>query len=211
MGITNIRHPEDLLKGYHSARTCIIPDLGRRLILSCIEGTETDLARYAALIARGASDKWISAVDFRVEIGHPGNFPTPMIQFCRYFDEFKRLTKQETEKVGVAFFIVVEGVEGAALSKLVVREDIQQVATQAFLEAANGYSVVFSGLLRRDSLSRLGSQGLTLRKATGIDEFLGLEDGQAAGNAEPVVAPKEALKEGDGVIKIAMPPLLVLC
>lgn len=106
----------------------------------------------------------------KVVVAAPGNVSLPKIQVCPllHYD----LTENHPE---LAIFIVVQGKEGSALAKMVVKDNIGQLASQIFFEACNGFSVVFSGITRKDDAQKLGKAGLVFKMAEKLDELLDID------------------------------------
>ena len=83
---------------------------------------------------------------------------------------------------GVVCFLVVEGLQGARSQKLVVRSSVEQIAELAFFEAANGYNVVFGGLLLKKQLAILGRENtrVSFVRVKNLGELVE-KDGEAGG------------------------------
>ena len=79
-------------------------------------------------------------------------------------------------------FLVVEGLQGARSQKLVVRSSVEQIAELAFFEAANGYNVVFGGLLLKKQLAILGRENtrVSFVRVKNLGELVE-KDGEAGG------------------------------
>jgi len=180
MGITNIRGPEDILGrtyGFNGDRRsdhrstifchqCQIPEIGRTLILDVSFSSEADLTTYTPILRLGLNDQWIARGKEAV-VAAPASFTTPKTQVCPYFH---RLLSIEHPELSV--FIIVQGREGAILSKMVLKEDINHLGNQMFFEACNGFCVVFSGVVRKEDTKKLGDPALSFKKAENLSELL---------------------------------------
>ncbi len=61
-------------------------------------------------------------------------------------------------------FYCRSGEEGHLLAKMVLKEDTDQLASQLLFEASNGFSVVFSGIMRKTDAKRLEERGFIFRR-----------------------------------------------
>lgn len=176
MGITNVRSPGDILLRCREASSrshmgkcirAVIPDVQRAMFMEIAFSTERDLLKWRPLLRRGLDDHWIQQGE-KVVVAAPSNVSIPKIQVCPLLHS--DLTENNHE---LAIFIVVQGKEGSALAKMVVKDNIGQLASQLFFEACNGLSVVFSGIMRKDDAEKLGKAGLVFKTAEKLDELLG--------------------------------------
>jgi len=175
MGITNVRDPGDILlrcreessrSHWGTGIRAVIPDFSRAIFMDITFSTERDLLKWSPLLRRGLDDHWIQQGE-KVVVAAPGSVSTPRIQVCPLLH--RDLTENHPE---LAVFIVVQGKEGSALAKMVVKDNIGQLASQIFFEACNGFSVVFSGIMRKNDTEKLGKVGLVFKMAEKLDELL---------------------------------------
>lgn len=59
---------------------------------------------------------------------------------------------------GIAYFVVSQGLEGAAASRLLVVSSVDQLGAEMLTCAVNGYSVVFWGAWRISDMEKLGDE-----------------------------------------------------
>lgn len=127
------------------------------------------MVKWSPLLCRGLDDHWIQQGE-KVVVAAPSSVSIPKIQVCPLLHH--DLTKNHPE---LAVFIVVQGKEGSTLAKMVLKDDIRQLASQLFFEACNGFSVVFSGIMRKVDAQKLGKVGLVFKMAETLDELLNNE------------------------------------
>jgi hypothetical protein len=185
MGITNIRYPHDLISRGNSM-PCLMPELGCRLILDGSPDTDLDLARYTSRLSRGLSDQWVTFDpngNIDSQRGNVSPCNNPRIHISEQLRSCHR-NKQDLGKLGsgVVCFLVVEGIQGARSQKLAVRASVEQIAELAFFEAANGFNVVFGGLLLKRQLAVLGNgdSKLSFVRVKNLGELVE-KDGEAVG------------------------------
>jgi hypothetical protein len=143
-----------------------MPELGRHFFWDVAFCTERDLSKWIPLLRRGLDDQWVQQ-DKQAAVGAPTAMPTPKVQVCPvYYHKFQQ------DYPELCTFIIVQGKEGAAIAKMVIKHDISQMASQLFFEASNGFNVVFSGVMRKDDVVRLGNQELPLKQANKLDDLL---------------------------------------
>lgn len=178
MGVTNIRSPYELI-GRGNSMPCVMPELGCHIILDGSADRDHDLIRYTSLLARGLSDEWVCRKTGPKEETILSNrrFASPCNNPRIHISEHIRKCHRERQNLevlgaGVVCFLVVEGLEGASCQKLVIRASVEQIAELAFFEAANGFNVVFGGLLLKRQLAVLGREGLSFARVKNLDELL---------------------------------------
>jgi hypothetical protein len=189
MGITNIRSAHDLISRGHSM-PCLMPELGCSLILDGSADTDLDLARYTPRLSRGLSDQWITfdAKGNTVGTCAVSACNNPRVHISEHIRAYHR-SRQDLGGLGsgVVCFLVVEGVQGARTQKLVVRGSLAQIAELAFFEAANGFNVVFGGLLLKRQLAVLGGtedMKLSFVRVKNVGELLEKDGGGAPAVSE---------------------------
>ena len=160
MGVTNIRCPRELI-GRGSSMPCLMSELGCHFLLDGSADTDLDLARYASRLLHGLIDQWVT-LDASGNIDSDRSGVSPCNNPRIHIPESIRSCHRNRQKLGelgsgVVCFLVVEGLQGARSQKLVVRGSVEQIAELAFFEAANGFNVVFGGLLLQRQLAVLGS------------------------------------------------------
>ena len=64
------------------------------------------------------------------------------------------------EEDGLAFFVIVQGIPGAHMVKVLRRDSRQNMASAIFHELMNGYSVVFSAAICWSEATQVGGQTL---------------------------------------------------
>lgn len=158
---------------HHEA--CRMPELGGALILDTCFSSDTDLLSWEWLLRVGANDMWVKAGDKAV-VAAPSPVPIPRVQIFAQLDEYA-LQQHQGQLI---YCIIVQGKEGAALAKLVLKEDVGLLGSQLYFEAANGYNVVFTGVLKKKDYQRLAGSGLSLRRVEEIDDLL-LEEPPTSG------------------------------
>ena len=150
---------------------CSMPELRSAVILHCGFSSETDFAKWEWLLRAGAQDQWVKAGDKAV-LAAPSPLPIPQVQVFAQLDPYPLRAHQGK----LLYCMVVQGKEGAILAKLVLREDVEQLADQMYFEAANGYSVVFSGVLRKDDTQRMADTSIPLKRVEELDDLLSEQD-----------------------------------
>lgn len=74
--------------------------------------------------------------------------------------------KPSATSPSLAYLVVIQGREGALRSKLLILSSVQDVGSEMFYHAANGWSAVFSGAILRSDLKKLG--GLSASRLSSI-------------------------------------------
>ena len=152
-----------------------MPELGGALILESCFSSDTDLLNWDWLLRVGARDMWVKAGDKAV-VAAPSPLPFPQVQVFAQLDPY-RLRQHQGKLI---YCMIVQGKEGATLAKLIFKEDVELLGSQIYFEAANGYSVVFTGVLRKEDGQKLAASKLPLRRVEELDDLLSAEEGESA-------------------------------
>ncbi|KAL8838914.1 MAG: hypothetical protein Q9170_001951 [Blastenia crenularia] len=127
--------------------------------------------KYAELLNHGVEGQWLSNASdptrlFRVvDPSPPAGIPKVCIS--RALEDSSRsgrygkseTSQQPTEPLH--YLLIVQGKNASERSKVVVERSLHEVATSMLHEAMNGYSVVFTGALRRSDMNKLFSRKKT--------------------------------------------------
>lgn len=143
-----------------------MPELHRTLILDVSFSSDSDLSTWAPILRLGRNDEWILRGK-DAAVAAPRSFNNPRIRLCPYLNE--ELTIKHPE---LSVFIIVQGLEGAILAKMVLKDDVEQLGSQIFFEASNGFSVAFSGVMRKEDTKKLGNVNLSIKMAEKLSELL---------------------------------------
>lgn len=155
-----------------------MPSSEHYVIVEKAWSTQTDLDTWSPLLLYGSVQCWID-MGKKTKVEPPIPVRKPRVQVCPLFSDemqraidreippelenqdfklFKRLHMLSQIEDQVVFFVVVQGQEDSAATKLVVKERFYQIMTEIFYTAANGLNVVFSGVMRRDDYNRVGAK-----------------------------------------------------
>jgi hypothetical protein len=155
--------------------------------------SQDDLDQHVDILRYGQNDAWMQSkpsvtegtpsIDRYIlcEAGQPSTIPkihvTKGLQWPppRTYGAGKE-HHDVVEPSDLAFIMVIQGRSGSIRPKLVLRTSRVQAGAEMFYEAANGFSVVFSGATLKSNLEKRGDLRYTFKRVGSFVELLSMDE-----------------------------------
>ncbi|KAF2803386.1 uncharacterized protein BDZ99DRAFT_526742 [Mytilinidion resinicola] len=188
MGRNNVRKGSDLLQraGSQIDIASVIPEFGDqpRYIVGH-DMSQIDLERFINVIRHGQNDAWMQPQSSLAN--SPITPATNCLVTCearniirgfppRYHQTTRKPVVKESD---VVFILVVQGRSGSNRSKFVLRTGLEATGAELFFEAANGFSVVFSGAMLKTNMDKRRDVRYGYKRESTLEELVSISEDDA--------------------------------